>query len=188
MEKLRHNALAQVTTVRTCHAVLVASKVRHHRERKCHCCAVPGRLGKFHTQMQPCRAHFALQKSPLPNLHPPMSQQIRPQSMHFNLNEDTKLKSTGMTTKMSAKSDAVVSKWLLWSLQKHHMCCKSEKHAFVSCHGNAAETARLLGEAENMLTIHFHAADTPWFSSLPAKRSKRKHFLHNCGVRNHRTK
>jgi len=108
--------------------------------------------------------------------------------MHFNLNEDTKLKSTGMTTKMSAKSDAVVSKWLLWSLQKHHMCCKSEKHAFVSCHGNAAETARLLGEAENMLTIHFHAADTPWFSSLPAKRSKRKHFLHNCGVRNHRTK
>lgn len=130
-----NNALAHVTTVRTCHPSLVASKVRHHRERKCHCCAVPGRPGKFHTQMQPCRAHFALQKSPLPNLHPPMSQQIRPQSMHFNLNEDTKLKRTGMTNKMSAKSDAVVSKWLLWSLQKHHMCCKSEKHAFVSCHG-----------------------------------------------------
>lgn len=128
------------------HAVLVAGKVRHHRERTCHYCAVPGRPGKFHIRMQPCRAHFALQKSPLPNLHPPMSQQIRPRSTHFKLDEATKFKSTGMRRRCR-QNPMQLSPSGCFGRCKSTICAANLKNtlsdpATARCSGNSTTTWR----------------------------------------------
>ncbi len=87
------------------------------------------------------------------------------------------------------KSNAVVSKWLLWSLQRHHTCCKSEKHAFGSCHAmqwkqhDYLEKGNTCWPSTSMLKVRVA------FPTVTSEKKKKKHSAELWSrVGNYRTK